>query len=95
MPCALRRCGLKPTARRSSAAASVLLAEPVGADHGLINAIVPQSELMAHAMSTAAALAAKPQAVLLPTRRLMRGDFDPKRKVAATDSVSRIDVKRT
>jgi hypothetical protein len=38
MPCALRRCGLKPTARRSSAAASLLLAEPFGADLGLVNA---------------------------------------------------------
>ena len=36
--------------------------------------IVPQSELMAHAMSKAAALAAKPRAALLATRRLMRGD---------------------
>jgi hypothetical protein len=35
---------------------------------------VPQSELMAHAMSKAASLAAKPRAALLATRRLMRGD---------------------
>ena len=41
---------------------------------GLVNAVLPQSELMAHAMSKAAALAAKPRAALLATRRLMRGD---------------------
>ena len=63
---------------RARAAELLLLAEPFGADRalelGLINAIVPQNELMAHAMSKAAALAAKPRAALLATRRLMRGD---------------------
>ena len=34
----------------------------------------PQGELCAHAMAKAAALAAKPRAALLATRRLMRGD---------------------
>jgi enoyl-CoA hydratase/carnithine racemase len=33
-----------------------------------------QDELLAHAMGRAAALAAKPRAALLATRRLMRGD---------------------
>src|SRR3984885_8461233 len=60
------------------AAEVILLGEPFGADRalelGLINAVLPQSELMAHAMSKAAALAAKPRAALLATRRLMRGD---------------------
>ena len=63
---------------RARASELLLLAEPFGADRalelGLINAIVPQGELMAHAMSKAAALAAKPRAALLATRRLMRGD---------------------
>src|SRR5271155_3408846 len=63
---------------RARASELLLLAEPFAADRalelGLINAIVPQSELMAHAMSKAASLAAKPRAALLATRRLMRGD---------------------
>jgi enoyl-CoA hydratase/carnithine racemase len=63
---------------RARASELLLLAEPFGADRalelGLINAVLPQSELMAHAMSKAAALAAKPRAALLATRRLMRGD---------------------
>ena len=63
---------------RARAAELLLLAEPFGADRalelGLINAILPQSELVAHAISKAAALAAKPRAALLATRRLMRGD---------------------
>ncbi len=63
---------------RARASELLLLAEPFGADRalelGLINAVVPQSELMAHAMGKAAALAAKPRAALLATRRLMRGD---------------------
>jgi enoyl-CoA hydratase/carnithine racemase len=63
---------------RARAAEFLLLAEPFGAEEarmlGLVNAIVPQSELLAHAMSKAAAIAAKPRAALLATRRLMRGD---------------------
>ena len=63
---------------RARAAELLLLAEPFGADRalelGLVNAIVPQHELMAHAMEKAAALAAKPRAALMATRRLMRGD---------------------
>jgi enoyl-CoA hydratase/carnithine racemase len=63
---------------RARASELLLLAEPFGADRalelGLLNAIVPRSELMAHAMSKAASLAAKPRAALLATRRLMRGD---------------------
>ena len=63
---------------RAKASEFLLLAEPFGADEalrlGLVNAILPQSELLAHAMERAAALAAKPRAALLATRRLMRGD---------------------
>ena len=55
-----------------------MLAEPLDASEaralGLVNALVPQDELLAHAMAKAAALAAKPRAALLATRRLMRGD---------------------
>jgi enoyl-CoA hydratase/carnithine racemase len=63
---------------RARAAEFLLLAEPFGAEQahalGLVNAILPQAELTAHAMRKAAELAAKPRAALLATRRLMRGD---------------------
>ena len=63
---------------RAKASEFLLLAEPFGADEalrlGLVNAVLPESELLPHAMSKAAALAAKPRAALLATRRLMRGD---------------------
>jgi enoyl-CoA hydratase/carnithine racemase len=63
---------------RAKAAQFLLLGEPFGADEarafGLVNAVVPQSELLAVAMAKAAELAAKPRAALLATRRLMRGD---------------------
>ena len=63
---------------RAKAAEFLLLGEPFDAREahalGLVNALLPQSELIAHAMSKAAALAAKPRAALLATRRLMRGD---------------------
>jgi enoyl-CoA hydratase/carnithine racemase len=65
---------------RAKAAEFLLLAEPFGADEalrlGLINAVLPQSELMAHAMSKAADVAAKPRVALLATRRLLRGDAE-------------------
>ena len=65
---------------RAKAAQFLLLGEPFGAGGqalalGLVNSVLPQSELMPHAMSKAAELAAKPQAALLATRRLFpRGD---------------------
>ncbi len=63
---------------RAKAAEFLLLAERFDASEahalGLVNSIVPQAELIAHAMAKAAALAAKPRAALLATRRLMRGD---------------------
>jgi enoyl-CoA hydratase/carnithine racemase len=63
---------------RAKAAEYLLLAEPFDAEAaralGLVNAVVPQGELLAHAMSKATALAAKPRAALLTTRRLLRGD---------------------
>jgi enoyl-CoA hydratase/carnithine racemase len=65
---------------RAKAAEFLLLAEPFDAKEalalGLVNAIVPQAELIAHAMGKGAALAAKPRAALLATRRLMRGDAE-------------------
>ena len=41
---------------------------------GFVNAIVPAETLYAHAMEKAQALAAKPRAALLATRKLMRGE---------------------
>jgi enoyl-CoA hydratase/carnithine racemase len=56
----------------------LLLAEPFDAatarEIGLVNAIVPAEQLRVHALAKAQALAAKPRAALLATRRLMRGD---------------------
>jgi enoyl-CoA hydratase/carnithine racemase len=63
---------------RARAAQYLLLGEPFGAEEaqalGLVNAVLPPGELMAHTMARAAELAAKPRAALLATRRLMRGD---------------------
>jgi enoyl-CoA hydratase/carnithine racemase len=63
---------------RAKAAEFLLLAEPFDGHEalklGLVNALLPQAELMAHAMKKAADLAAKPRAALLATRRLLRGD---------------------
>ena len=41
---------------------------------GLVNAVVPSSELEAKAMKAAKALAAKPRAALIESRRLVKGD---------------------
>jgi enoyl-CoA hydratase/carnithine racemase len=63
---------------RAKAAEFLLLGEPFEAHEalrlGLVNALLPQSELLPHALEKAAALAAKPRAALLATRRLLRGD---------------------
>ncbi len=63
---------------RAKATELLMLAEPFGAEEalrlGLVNALLPQAELLPHAMAKAAALAAKPRAALLATRRLLRGD---------------------
>jgi enoyl-CoA hydratase/carnithine racemase len=63
---------------RAKAAEQLLLGESFSAEEaralGLINALVPHEELISHAMAKAAALAAKPRAALLATRRLMRRD---------------------
>jgi enoyl-CoA hydratase/carnithine racemase len=63
---------------RAKAAEFLLLAEPFGAEEalrlGLVNAVLPQGELLPNAIAKAAALAAKPREALLATRRLMRGD---------------------
>jgi enoyl-CoA hydratase/carnithine racemase len=65
---------------RARAAEFLLLGEPFDAETareiGLVNAIVPAEELRAHALAKARALAAKPRAALLATRRLMRGESE-------------------
>jgi enoyl-CoA hydratase/carnithine racemase len=43
---------------------------------GLVNAVVAPEALKSHALEKARALAAKPRAALLATRRLMRGDAE-------------------
>jgi len=44
---------------------------------GFVNAVTPAGSLRALAMEKAQALAAKPRAAMLATRRLMRGDREP------------------
>jgi enoyl-CoA hydratase/carnithine racemase len=62
------------------AAAMLYLGEPLSAQDalalGLISAIVGPHELEATAAATAAALAAKPRAALLATRKLVRGGVE-------------------
>jgi enoyl-CoA hydratase/carnithine racemase len=63
---------------RVRAAEYLLLGEPFDAQTacrlGLVNDVLPETALLPHAIGKAAALAAKPRAALLATRRLMRGD---------------------
>ncbi len=63
---------------RAKAAEYLLLAEPFDAETaralGLVNEVLPEVELLPHAMDKAAVLAAKPRSALLATRRLLRGD---------------------
>ena len=63
---------------RAKAAEYLMLAEPFDAESalalGLVNAVLPEKDLLAHAISKAEALAAKPRSALLATRRLLRGD---------------------
>ena len=60
------------------ASAWLLLGEPFGAqealDAGLVNAVVPNQELLGVAREKAAVLAGKPRAALAESRRLLRGD---------------------
>lgn len=62
----------------AKAAAMLLLGDPMDAQTadqaGLISAIIPAADLLAHARSKAAALMAKPPQALAATRRLLRGD---------------------
>jgi enoyl-CoA hydratase/carnithine racemase len=75
---------------RAKAAELLLLGEPFGAHEalrlGLVNAVLPQGELLPHAMKKAAALAAKPREALLATRRLMRGDNEAVKAQMAEES---------
>ena len=63
---------------RAKAAEYLMLAEPFDAESalalGFVNAVLPEKELLAHAISKAEALAVKPRSALLATRRLLRGD---------------------
>ncbi|WP_019830866.1 enoyl-CoA hydratase [Sphingomonas sp. PR090111-T3T-6A] len=65
----------------AKAAQMLLLGEPMDAESadkaGLVTAIVPADQLLAHARAKAAALAAKPPQALAQTRRLMKGDLAP------------------
>jgi enoyl-CoA hydratase/carnithine racemase len=58
----------------------LLLGEAIDArrahEIGLVNAVVEPEALKAHALGKAKALAAKPRAALLATRKLMRGDAE-------------------
>ena len=75
---------------RAKAAEFLLLGEPFGAEEalrlGLVNAVLPQAELLGHALAKAAALAAKPRAALLATRRLLRGDPEALKVCMAEES---------
>lgn len=66
---------------RAKAAEFLMLGEPFDAEAaaalGLVNAVVPAEGLLAHAVGKAAALAAKPRAAVLATRRLLNGDPAP------------------
>ncbi|RFB80132.1 enoyl-CoA hydratase-related protein [Methylovirgula sp. 4M-Z18] len=61
----------------AKAAEMLLLGDPLSAEQahaaGLVNAVLPASELVAHAMAQANRLAAKPVQAIAATRRLMRG----------------------
>ena len=65
----------------AKAASMLLLGEPMDAESadkaGLVTAIVPADQLLAHARAKAALLAAKPPQALAHTRRLMKGDLGP------------------
>lgn len=66
------------TMGHAKAAAMLLLGEPMdaaGADRaGLVTAIIPADQLLAHARAKAIALTTKPPQALAHTRRLLKGD---------------------
>ncbi|KHK89344.1 enoyl-CoA hydratase [Novosphingobium malaysiense] len=74
------------------AAALLLLGEPMLAPDahqaGLLTALVPAEDLLAHARARAAALMAKPPQALQATRRLMKGD--PAAIAARIDEEARV-----
>lgn len=67
------------TMGHAKAAAMLLLGEPVDAETadraGLVSAIVPNDQLLAHARAKAAVLMTKPPQALATTRRLLKGDL--------------------
>jgi enoyl-CoA hydratase/carnithine racemase len=66
---------------QAKAAQYLLLGEAFDAETarqiGFVNAVAPAEDLFALAMQAAQALAQKPRAAMLATRRLMRGDREP------------------
>ena len=66
---------------RAVASELLLLGETIDAararEIGLVNAVIEPIALREHALSKAKALAAKPRAALLATRKLLRGDPEP------------------
>ena len=65
----------------AKAAEFLLLGEAFDAETarqiGFVNAVTPAESLRALALEKAQALAAKPRAAMLATRRLLRGDREP------------------
>ncbi len=55
---------------------------------GLVNAVVPSSELEAKAMKAARVLAAKPRAALIESRRLLKGDPAPVLAMMETETAA-------
>ena len=62
---------------------------------GLVNAVVPESEVEAKALAAAHALATKPRAALLAARRLMRGDPADIRATMDAESAVFADLMRS
>jgi len=67
-----RRCGM------ARASELLLLGEKISAERaeafGLVNAVVPEEALRAHAIAKAKALAGKPRKALAASRKMLRGD---------------------
>lgn len=62
---------------------------------GLVNAVVPASEIEAKAFSAAHALAAKPRSALLAARRLMRGDPADIYRAMDAEGAAYVDLMRS
>jgi enoyl-CoA hydratase/carnithine racemase len=77
----------------------LVLGEPWSAERalaaGLVNAIVPASQLEAVAVGTARRLAAKPRAAMLAARRLLKGDADLVSATIAAETAANRTLLRT